>query len=148
MSDNFAEYLYPTVGGAYRYNLIQKCAIVIGRPPSALMDTGDHTIIRFDPPLSDEDKVLLDSLLVDPPTACDAPKAPPGSSFIIPDLFDSGFKENLSEMLGCEVYVWFSKSTPDAPRPDLVELQFSKELSAQDKQLVVDEIKSMDMGWK
>lgn len=111
-----------------------------------MMDTsGDKTMLRFDPPLTETEETLVADIMADRETACDAPKA--GTKFIISDIFDSDFRENLGEQLGCTVSVWFTKSKTDLARPDVIEVHFSRELSVHDKLKVNDAVKDLMVGW-
>lgn len=142
------DYFYPKAGGEYRWHILQKCRLAIGRTPIAMMDTSnDMTVLRFDPPLDPGEETLIDAIFVDPATAGDMPVYPVDSTYMIKDIFDSDFRDVLGVELGCDVILWFPKSSPELERPDRIAIAFSKTLSVQERKKAENAFLGLILGW-
>lgn len=142
------DYYYPKAGGDYRWHITQKCKLAIGRGPNAIMDTSDNkTMLRFDPPLSDADELLVDEIFSDSATACDAPIITvQNNKYVIKDIYE--WRAELETNIGFPLTLWFVKDPPESLKPNMIELQFgSKLLTVQDKKAVQDAIDALFIGW-
>lgn len=148
---NEQDYTFPKdTSGGFRWHIWQKCRIAIGRPPKMMAnDPGgaDQYILRFEPPLTKDELPLIEAIFADPSKTCLPPERPPGQRFIITDLYDSSFREDLGQLLGCKVETWFSKTASDRKTTDRIELHFSKDLSKDDMKIVESKVKQLTIGW-
>jgi len=53
------DYYYPKFSGDYRWHIQQRCLLARGQKPTAIMDTTNQTMLRFDPALSTEYSLAL-----------------------------------------------------------------------------------------
>jgi len=145
----FKDYFYPKAGGDYRWHIQQKCRLAIGRKPICMMDTSDNmTMLRFDPPLDPVTELpLISEIFTDPATACNMPTMDAGTTYMIKDIFDSDFRDVLGAELGCDVILWFPKSSPEVEKPDRIAITFSKSLSVQDKKKAETAFLGLILGW-
>jgi len=54
---------------------------------------------------------------------------------------------DLGAELGCDISIWFTKSSPELEDTDLIELHFTKLLTVQDKKTVQDAVDDLMVGW-
>ena len=107
----------------------------------------DQYILRFEPPLTEDEFTLIEAIFADPSKTCLPPQRPPGQRFFIIDLYDSSFREDLGALLGCRVETWFSKTDPERKTTDRIELHFSKDLNEQEMKVVESKVKQLTIGW-
>ena len=141
-------YIFPRdTSGGYRWHITEKCLMAIGRPHTMICDVGtDETMVGFDPPLTSEELPLI-AAIFEGGNAQAPPPADPGTKFIIKDAWYSTFMPDLAAELGCDVSIWFTKSSPELENTDLIELQFSKVLTVQDKKAVQSAVDNLMVGW-
>jgi len=112
-----------------------------------ICDVGtNETMVGFDPPLTSEELPLIEAIF-EGGNAQAPPAADAGMKYIIRDAWYSTFMDDLGAELGCDVSIWFTKSSPELPNTDLIELQFSKALSVQDKKTVQTAVDALMVGW-
>ena len=144
----FQDYFYSKAGGDFRWHIQQKCRLAIGREPFAMMDVGEQTVLRFDPPLDPvTEEPLVADIFTDPATAGNMSTQDASMTYMIKDIFDSDFRAVLGADLGCEVTLWFPKSSPELERPDRIAITFNKTLSVQDKKKAETAFLNLVLGW-
>ena len=142
------QYVFPKdTSGGYRWHITEKCLIAIGRTFKRISDDEfGHTILMFDPPLTPEELPLIEAIF-EGGNAQAPPPADPGTKFIIRDAWYSTFMPDLAAELGCDVSIWFTKSSPELENTDLIELHFTKLLTVQDKKTVQYAVDDLMVGW-
>ena len=142
------QYVFPKdTSGGYRWHITEKCLIAIGRTFKRISDDEfDHTILMFNPPLTPEELPLIEAIFTGGNCQA-APVVDPGTAFIIKDAWHSTFMSDLAAELGCDVSIWFVKSSPELPNTDLIKLHFSRVLGVQDKKAVQSAVDNLMVGW-
>jgi len=139
----------PTSGG-YRWHIQQKVQIAIGRKLRAMCNVGeDQIMIRFDPPLDPSTELpLIEAIFADPAQTTEAPViGMVNQVYMMKDIYYSSFRDDLAAELGCEVHLWFPKSSPELPNSDRIAIHCSKLLTVQDKKKVQDAVDALMIGW-
>ena len=141
------EYYYPKVGGDYRWNILQKILLAIGRKAIDLLDKETQTIARFDPPLNETtEKPLIDAIFADPDTAGNATISVINNSYQIKDIYE--WRQQIIDEVGFPVNIWFVKSAPEVDRPDVIVLEFGgKLLTNPEKKDVENAVENLTIGW-
>ena len=135
--------------GVYRGNTSQKLRLAIGRDSlGSGIDTNGDTVLYYDPPLTEEEQKKIENVFNSESRPADPPKKDAGQEFVISDIWDSDFREALGKKFDCEVTVWFDKSDPSLRRTDRIKLQFSKQLTEEDRAKISEAIRELLLlGW-
>ena len=144
------QYVFPRdTSGGYRWHITQKCMLAIGRTFKRISDDElGHTILMFDPPLDPVTELPLIEAIFEGGNACATPTiTTTGQKYRIKDIYYSAFVEDLKAELGCDVRLWFPKSSSELKNSDLIEIHCDKLLSVQDKKKVQDAVDALMLGW-
>lgn len=133
--------------GGYRWHIQQKVEIAIGRSFRSINDNEfGQTLLVFDPPLTPEELILIEAIF-EGSNAQAAPLVAVDQKYVITDIYYSSFRDNLAAELGCDVHLWYTKSSPELQNSDLIEIHCSKLLSVQDKKKVRNAVDALMVGW-
>jgi len=143
------QYVFPKdTSGGYRWHITQKCMIAIGRSFKRISDDEfGHTILMFDPPLTPEELPLIEAIFEGDNCQAAPTIQMVDQKYIIRDAWYSTFMADLEAELGCDISIWFTKSSPELEDTDLIELHFTKLLTVQDKKKVQDAVDDLMVGW-
>jgi len=127
-------YNYPSVGnGGYRWNILQRVFNTIGIEPAGLGDIGDQTVLQFERPLTEEEKVALDAVMANNPTY---PPATTNTVFSLLDVWNR--RQEIATELGLPYDLYYNESVQGSGDIDTIEIHFKKELTTEEIQRVYD----------
>ena len=131
-------YTFPKItGDGYQWHLANKAEIISGQKPITRYGTGTSTILVFASELTTQQEADIRALFDDPNTTLDPmhPTITGGDKFIIKDFWETR-DEFKAAIGGLEFSVWFTKSSPEKPKPDQIELHFQKILTNPEKNAI------------
>ena len=121
------DYMYPRIeNNGYRWHLGYKCFLLVGRSPVSSGDTAEETFMRFEPPLTEDEKVKIDDLMIQRDKVL-LPFETHGTILEIQDFFE--VFNDFQSRIGNSCSIWFVKSDPDIERCDRIEIRFNKTLN-------------------
>ena len=130
------EYIYDQTTG-YKWNTISKIARDLGINSGDVW-SGDNqldgvwkTIIYTRVELTDQQKVILDSIMIDD----GRPPSTQNSIIMIKDIQE--FQQEMKTSSGINFEIYYSESVPGSGKFDLIELHFDKNLTNQEKSKLI-----------
>lgn len=111
------EYKYPKITGGYHWNMLMRCEIEVGIKPIGCHTTNTETVIQFNNPLTNAQKILLDTLMVNNPSF---PPVSVGTVFKIEDIWER--LGNFRVQSGINFNMYFSESIANSGKIDMIEI--------------------------
>lgn len=127
-------YEYPLIEG-FQWNALQKISLSLNIPQSeiSISSTEDKTYMGFMRELSDEEKAILDGIMSSNPCA---PVTDKGTTFRVVDIW--GMRKWVTDQLGITPTYWFETENLDGSGECFMYLSFPRELTASEKQRIID----------
>jgi hypothetical protein len=131
-------YIFPQVNGGYRWNMFQRIYYAIGLRQTASWDANGKTYLVFERALTESEETLLNDIMNNDPTN---PPATTNTEFKVKDLYE--FQTDLMNSMGLSFKMFFSESISGSGRIDMINLQFDKVLTSQEKNKVINMYQSL-----
>ena len=132
-------YEYPKIEG-FIWNFLQKVAIEFNIVQSeiSLSGTGDKMFLGLPRELTPEEKLTLDDMVINNPCL---PPTTTGSIYSIVDIW--GSRQWFETQIGVTPTFWFEQDTPDGSGICHMYVYLPRQLTIQEKKIILDVYKGM-----